>query len=114
GLLNEFKLAQANLQANRAAGKGKTFAYTGAGTSPLPITLAFFSGRPASDANTVANYTSTNFTNATFLNALAVNNPNVCCGTSSYAGALDNNGTFRDNAFNRTKGNLEPNLFLTN
>ena len=30
GFLNEFKLAQANLQANIAAGKGSTFAYTGA------------------------------------------------------------------------------------
>src|SRR5439155_16506068 len=39
GLLNEFRLAQANLQANIAAGKGNTFAYTGSGTSPLPITL---------------------------------------------------------------------------
>jgi hypothetical protein len=115
GLLNEFKLAQANLQANKAAGRGNTFAYTGApGTSPLPITLAFFSGRPASDAGAPGNYTSTNFTNATFLNALAVNNPNVCCGTSSYAGALDNNGTFRSNAFDMTKGNLQANLFLTN
>ncbi|HEU0175810.1 MAG TPA: TonB-dependent receptor [Blastocatellia bacterium] len=116
GLLQEFKLAQANLQANRAAGKGNTFAYTGvAGTSPLPITLAYFSGRPASQANTPGNYTSSNFTNPTFLSALALNNPNVCCSTtSSYAGVLDNNGTFRENAFNPLKGNLPANFMLTN
>jgi hypothetical protein len=111
GLLQEFKLAQANLQANRAAGKGNTFAYTGAGTSPLPITLAYFSGRPASQASTPGNYTSTNFTNSTFLNALALNNPSICCGTSSYAGALDNNGTFRSNAL---AAGLPANFFLTN
>ena len=32
GFLSEFRLAQANLQANIAAGRGATFAYTGAGT----------------------------------------------------------------------------------
>ncbi len=30
GFVNEFRKAQANLQANIAAGRGKTFAYTGA------------------------------------------------------------------------------------
>jgi hypothetical protein len=112
GLLQEFKLAQANLQANKAAGSN-TFAYTGvAGTSPLPITLAYFSGRPASQANDPKNYTSSNFTNTTFLNALALNNPNVCCNsTSSYAGALDNSGTFRGNAL---RAGLPANFFLTN
>ena len=46
GFLNEFKLAQANLYANIAAGRGQTFAYIGpgTGTSPLPIYLAYFSG----------------------------------------------------------------------
>ena len=45
GFLNEFRQAQANLQANIAAGRGATFAYTGApGTSPLPIFLAHFNG----------------------------------------------------------------------
>src|SRR4029453_4606453 len=39
--LNEFRNAQANLRANIAAGRGNTFAYTGAaGTVPLPIFLA--------------------------------------------------------------------------
>jgi len=37
GFAKEFRVAQANLQANIVAGKGNTFAYTGAaGTSPLP------------------------------------------------------------------------------
>jgi hypothetical protein len=36
GLLNEFKLAQANLQANIAAGRGGTFRYFGAGTGTSP------------------------------------------------------------------------------
>ncbi len=112
GLLEEFKLAQANLRANLAAGRGATFAFTGApGTSPLPITLAYFSGRPASDANAPANYTSSNFTSATFINALALNNPNVCCGATSYAGALDNSGTFRSNAL---RAGLPANFMRTN
>ena len=54
GFLNEFKLAQANLQANIAAGRGTTFRYFGPGTdtSPLPIYLAYFSGTPTSQAAT--------------------------------------------------------------
>ena len=42
GFLNEFRLAQANLQANIAAGRGSNFRYfgPGTGTSPLPIYLA--------------------------------------------------------------------------
>ena len=47
GFLAEFKLAQANLLANIAAGRGNSFAYfgPGTGTSPLPIYLANFNGR---------------------------------------------------------------------
>jgi hypothetical protein len=132
GLLNEFRLAQANLFANEAAGRracpvalvngscpvalAPTFQYFGpnTGTSPLPITLAFFRGMPAQAANTPGNYAVTTFTNTTFINSLAVNNPNVCCGTTSYAGALDNSGTFRANAFDPLKGGLKANFMLTN
>ena len=47
--IDEFKVAQANLVANIAAGKGSTFAYTGApGTSPLPIFLANLNASSAS------------------------------------------------------------------
>jgi Carboxypeptidase regulatory-like domain len=133
GLLNEFKLAQANLQANIAAGRGNTFAYTGIpGTSPLPITLAYFSGLPVSQANDPTRYTSTNFASSTFVNTLSLNNPNVCnppsainatatttttpttvlpCAPSSYSAALDNSATFRDNA---AKASLPKNFMLTN
>ncbi|HZS08453.1 MAG TPA: carboxypeptidase-like regulatory domain-containing protein [Blastocatellia bacterium] len=125
GLLNEFKLAQKNLQANIAAGKGNTFAYTGApGTSPLPITLAYFAGFPASQANDSTKYTTaaasgnSNFTSSTFVNTLALNNPNICnstgsgaCQSSSYSANLDTSATFRANAL---KAGLPANFMLTN
>ncbi len=90
GLLNEFKLAQANLQANIAAGRcpvgqnptsnancQNNFRYfgPGTGTSPLPITLAYFSGRPAAEANNPALYNSANFASTTFVNPLAMFSP---------------------------------------
>ena len=77
GFINEFRLAQANLQANIAAGRGNTFAYTGAaGTAPLPTFLAFFNAQSAANAGNAALYTGTNWTSATFLNFLASRNPN--------------------------------------
>src|SRR6185436_8120614 len=86
GVLNEFKLAQANLQANIAAGRGNTFRYFGPGTntSPLPITLAHFSGIPAARAGDQALYTSSNLTSTTFVNPLALLNP----GPGTYAANL--------------------------
>ena len=47
GLLAEFRLAQQNLETNIAAGRGANFRYygPGTGTSPLPITVAYFAGR---------------------------------------------------------------------
>ncbi len=77
GFVNEFRKAQANLQANIAAGRGNTFAYTGAaGTVPLPIFLAHFNGSDAAGAGNTAAYAGTNWTNATFLGYLAARNPN--------------------------------------
>ncbi|MGH9834362.1 MAG: carboxypeptidase regulatory-like domain-containing protein, partial [Blastocatellia bacterium] len=113
GLLNEFRLAQANLQANIAAGRGNTFRYfgPGTGTSPLPITMAYFSGTPAAQASNQALYTSTNFTSATFVNPLALYNPNVCCGNTSYAAVLHSDATRRENAL---RAGLPANFFLTN
>jgi hypothetical protein len=117
GLLNEFKLAQANLRANIAAGRGNTFRYFGpnTGTSPLPIILAYFSGVPAAQANDPARYTSTLFSNATFVNPLALNNPNLCCSTAaanpSFAFSLHNDATRRANAL---RAGLPANFFLTN
>lgn len=107
--LNEFQLAQANLQANIAAGRGSTFRYfgPGTGTSPLPITLAYFSGFTAAQATDFNRYTSTLFANTTFVNPLALQNG----GPVTFAQALYANATQRGNAI--TAG-LAPNLFLTN
>ena len=78
GFLNEFRLAQANLQANIAAGRGNSFAYAGrgTGTTPLPIFLAHFNAQNAANAGNPALYTGGNWTNATFLGFLAAQNPN--------------------------------------
>lgn len=115
GMLNEFKLAQANLQANIAAGRGANFRYygPGTGTSPLPITLAYFAGNR--DPNVPANYTSAVigttaanlFTSTTFVNQLALNNP----APLTYAANLHSDANRRANAL---AAGLPPNLFLTN
>lgn len=105
--LDEFKLAQANLQANIAAGRGNTFRYNGPGTGtvPLPTMLAYFSGKL--DPNLAASYTSTSFANSTFINTLAANN----AAPVTFATNLYNNATFRTNAAN---AGLPANFFLTN
>ncbi len=75
GFLNEFKVAQANLQANIAAGRGNTFAYTGvAGTSPLPIFLAYLNGSNAPTDTT--RYTGSGWTNTTLVQSMYPMNPN--------------------------------------
>lgn len=73
GFLNEFRLAQGNLQANIAAGRGANFRYfgPGSGTSPLPIYLAYFSGLAAPQAGNAASYTSALFQDTAFVNDLA-------------------------------------------
>jgi Carboxypeptidase regulatory-like domain len=124
GLLNEFRLAQANLLANIAAGRGNNFRYygPGSGTSPLPITLAYARGVNPNDPDGMRYdpndrmnyiYTPSNiFSNTAMVNSLALNNPNVCCSTTtSYSGILDNNATFRDNAF---AAGLPANFMRTN
>ncbi len=105
---DEFKLAQANLQANIAGGKGATFAYTGIpGTSPLPIMLAYLNGRPAAQAGNAALYTGTSFTDTTFVNTLSPNNATP----QSFANNLNSNATRRANA--ATAG-LPSNFFVVN
>lgn len=96
GFLDEFRLAQANLQANLAAGRGATFRYFGAGTgtNPLPIFLAYFSGIGRSQAGDASLYTSTLFANSTFINPLARFNPQPF----TAANALDAELARRDNA----------------
>jgi hypothetical protein len=128
GFLNEFRKAQANLQANMAAGRGATFAYTGApGTQPLPTFLAFYSGVNASRAGDPSVYTSTQFNSATNLGFLAAMNPNpfgfLCntaptaagpmtgCTAATLTNGFLGNTTFRNNA---TAAGLPVNYFIAN
>jgi len=117
GFLNEFKLAQANLRANLAAGRGANFRYEGpgTGTSPLPIMLAFFAGVPSGgkpDPNNRNSYLATatgggNFSNATFVNALAINGPTPGTFTGNFIGTA----SFRNNGI---AAGLPVNFFLLN
>jgi hypothetical protein len=73
--VDEFRVAQANLVANIAAGRGNTFAYTGvAGTSPLPIFLAYLSGSTAVSDPT--KYSGTGWTNTSLVQSMFALNPN--------------------------------------
>jgi hypothetical protein len=111
--LNEFRLAQANLQANLAAGRGATFAYMGAGTGtvPLPIFLAHFNAQNAANAGNSALYTGTNWTSATNLGFLAAMNPNPWGFASAGTNGLIGNATFRNNAI---AAGLPANFFVAN
>ena len=115
GFLNEFRQAQRNLQANIAAGRGNTFAYTGAGTAPLPIFLAYFNGLGASQAGNTASYTGTSWTSATFHAFLAARNPNpftmVTNTTNTTGTGLMNDATRRANAL---RAGLPANFFVAN
>jgi hypothetical protein len=113
GFVQEFRKAQANLQANIAAGRGNTFAYTGAaGTSPLPIFLAFYNGQPAARAGDTAAYSGTNWTNVTALGFLAAMNPNPFgfANTNATTGLIGNS-TFRNQAI---AAGLPVNFFVAN
>jgi hypothetical protein len=104
--LNEFRLAQGNLQANLAAGMGSTFAFTGApGTAPLPTFLAYLNSRPSSMAGSPASYTGSLWRNNTLLNDLTMRNPDP----QGMADVLIDN--FRNNAL--TAG-LPANFFQAN
>ena len=115
GFVDEFRLAQANLQASIAAGCGGTgqpacsFAFRGpgTGTSPLPIYAAYFNGLTGAQATNAGLYTGTNWTNTTFVGRLALLNPNV----SGAAGDLDGNATRRANAL---AAGLPANFFVLN
>jgi hypothetical protein len=119
GFLDEFKLAQKNLEIFKAANPNCStpgnpscsFAYRGLpGQEPLPIILAFFNGLPASESNKTEKYASPLFTSTTFVNSLALNNP----APFTFASNLYTDATRRENAFNKLKGNLPANLFLVN
>ena len=113
GFLNEFRQAQANLAANIAAGRGNTFAYTGApGTAPLPIFLAHYNGLSAPNAGDPARYTGNNWTNSTFLGFLARNNPQpFSFASTNGTNGLLGNSTFRNNALN---AGLAANFWVVN
>lgn len=112
GFLDEFRRAQANLQANIAAGRGNTFAYTGApGTSPLPTFLAFFNGANAAEAGNPTAYSGGNWTNQTFLSFLAIQNPNPYGFASTGNNGLLGNATRRANA---ARAGLAANFFQAN
>jgi hypothetical protein len=105
--LSEFRVAQANLRANIAAGRGGTFAFTGApGTAPLPTIFAYFHGTNG-NANNSAAYTSTNFTNNTFLTPLATFNPNPI----GFANSLFADAGRRTSA---AAAGVPANIFITN
>ncbi len=97
---NEFKTAQANLAANIALGRGATFAYTGDGTTPLPILHAFL------DAPGTA-YTNANWTSSTLLAFLAQRNPNPIGMANNILG----NAGFRANS---ASAGLPANFFVAN
>ena len=109
GFLNEFRAAQANLQANIANGvanQGFVYRGPGTGTVPLPIMFAHFQG--VGDPNNAAAYTSANFrTNNTFLTPLAKFNPNPF----GFAGSLFGDAAQRTNAAN---AGLPANFFVAN
>ena len=113
GFLNEFRQAQANLAANIAAGRGNTFAFTGAaGTAPLPIFLAHYNGLSAANAGDPARYTGNNWTNSTFLGFLARFNPQpFSFASTNGTNGLLGNSTFRNNALN---AGLAPNFWVVN
>ncbi|HEY0876750.1 MAG TPA: TonB-dependent receptor [Vicinamibacterales bacterium] len=107
GFLDEFKLAQQNLQANMAANRGANFRYygPGTGTSPLPIFLAYFSGR--TDVDNPAAYGSSNFSSSTFVNELAMFNPDP----HGMANSLDSAASRRANAI---EAGLPANFLVAN
>ena len=117
GFLDEFRAAQANLQANIAAGRGANFRYFGAGTgtSPLPIYLAFFSGIPAAQAGDPSRYGSSLFANSNFVNPLNKWNPNIN-GNNSPASTNANAGLYGSpvRRANALAAGLPANFFVAN
>ena len=104
GFLNEFRQAQANLQANVTAGRGNTFAYfgPGTGTAPLPIFLAHFNAQPTANAGNAALYTGTNWSTQAFLNFLAARNPRPYAFFTSDGSSVPSNIVGQNGGFTTT------------
>ncbi len=106
--VDEFRVAQANLQANLAAGNGARFNYTGApGTAPLPIMLAWLSGVPGAQAGNTAAYTGAFWNDATFLSNLAVRSPQPTTLAQNFMA----NATIRSNG---ALAGMPANFFIAN
>jgi len=109
GFTNEFKLAQANLAANNAAGGARAGSYAyfgpGTGTSPLPILQAYFRGAGSPTDQTL--YTSTLYRNATLINQLSTLVPNVI----GFAQNVNGSAARRANALG---AGLAENFFIVN
>ena len=118
GFYDEFRKAQANLRANIVAGNGNTFAYTGAaGTSPLPIFMAYLQGIPLGDArNQVpANYTASQFRSSSWYNNLNMYSPGMTGIAGTGTSGLQNGiGTGTSFDANRIKAGLPINFFMAN
>ena len=119
GFASEFLLAQQNLLANRAAGRGNNFRYfgPGTGTSPLPILLGFFTGQGAAvrNPNTPANYGSSGFANATFITNLLPINNNVIGFANTLSVNAGISGTTGDFYFNNgLAAGFPANFFVAN
>ncbi len=105
GAYKEFLLAQQNVLANLAAGRGFTMRYFGAGTGTNPLPIAFMNiqnktvGGVTQDPNNAAHYTSTLWANTTILGPLNPLSPNSgagrCCpGYWGIFAGTGNEGTF--------------------
>jgi hypothetical protein len=123
GALAEFKLAQANVLANLAAGRGLTMKYFGAGTGTSPLPIIFhnaqspvFSPGVAADINNPAHYTSTFWANSGFIALLNPNAPSpgsgrCCAGFWGSIAAPGNDAAF---AANRAAWGVPLNFFVVN
>jgi hypothetical protein len=109
GFIDEFRQAQANLQANVAAGfasQGFRYRGPGTGTAPLPTIVAYFGGA-GRDPNSTSSYSSSNFTSTTFTNQLVRHNPNPL----TFVNNLLNNAGLRANA---AAAGIPANWFMVN
>ncbi len=126
GFLDEFRVAQGNLQANMKAGPGagciggvttagcqNNFAFTGApGTAPLPIFAGAYNKVAKGNSGNPALYTGSNWTNTTFLGFLALYNPNPGgFASTNTTNGLIGNSTFRQNLID---AGYPKNLFIAN